>query len=226
MKKKTTPTKLKKSKSEKSSKEIAVVIKEKLPTLEEELDGLDEEIKPIDLGNPMDDPDDEPDAEESEEDEDEDEIEAVIAPVKRKGKPPTDKANFYVDPKEFDSEIVIYYDTGKMSDNLALMIDKISNKLSYAPNFLNYTFREEMVGDGIIRMFKALMTKKYDRVKGTNPFAYFTRIAFNAFRNRIKKEKRMRDTHQKYQEEYEIYSSNYNTQVKNSRTKNKRDSLA
>lgn len=155
-----------------------------------------------------------------------DEVIADIAEIvkpKFKGKPPCAAERFYVDPKDFDNEIVVYYDTGKMSDNLALMIDKIANKLSYAGNFINYTFREEMVGDANIRMFKALMSKKYDRIKGTNPFSYFTRIAFNAFRNRIKKEKRMRDTHTKYQEEYEIYSSNYNTMTKNSRTRNKKE---
>ncbi len=225
MKKKSIPTKSRKSKSKESliSVDAPVIVKSVLPTLEEELDTLDEEVKPTDQGNPLADPDEETEEEETEEAE---EIEAVVVPVRRKGKPPTDKANFYVDPKEFDNEIVVYYDTGNMSDNLALMVSKISNKLSYAPNFLNYTFREEMVGDGIIRMFKALMTKKYDRVKGTNPFAYFTRIAFNAFRNRIKKEKRMRDAHQKYQEEYEVYSANYNNQAKNSRTKNKRESIS
>jgi hypothetical protein len=149
-------------------------------------------------------------------------IETVVPeePVKKKrGKKPADKEKFYVDPKHFDDEIVKYYDSGHMSDDLAQMVSKISHKLSYAPNFINYTYREEMVGDGIIRMFKALMTKKYDRVKGTNPFSYFTRIAFNAFRNRIKKEKHMRDTHEKYQNELMMMSENYNNLVRNNQLK-------
>lgn len=72
------------------------------------------------------------------------------------------------------------------------------------------TYREDMVGDALIRMFKALMSKKYDRIKGTNPFSYFTRIAFNAFRNRIKKEKHINETHLKYQEELIMISENQN----------------
>lgn len=145
---------------------------------------------------------------------------AAEEPAKKKrGKKPADKEKFYVDPKHFDDEIIKYYDTGHMSDDLAQMVSKISHKLSYAPNFINYTYREEMVGDGIIRMFKALMTKKYDRVKGTNPFSYFTRIAFNAFRNRIKKEKHMRDTHEKYQNELMMMSENYNNLVRNNQLK-------
>jgi len=122
-------------------------------------------------------------------------------PKKRGRKTTGDKAKFYVQPAEFDQEIMNYYDTGKMSDNLALMVSKISHKLSYAPNFINYSYREEMVGDGVIRMMKALIAKKYNRDKGTNPFSYFTRIAFNAFRNRIKKEKHVHETHEKYSRE-------------------------
>lgn len=136
----------------------------------------------------------------------------------------TSKEKYYVNPQEFDDEIVNYYKTGNMSDNLAMMISKIANKLSFAPNFIRYTYREEMVGDGIIRMFKALTTKKYDHAKGSNPFSYFTRIAFNAFRNRIKKEKHLRDTHEKYQNELAIFSEGYNIITKNSQqriTKNK-----
>lgn len=139
-------------------------------------------------------------------------------PVKAKTKK-ADKAKFYVDPKEFDTKIMEYYNSGVLSDSLAEMVSKIAHKLSYAPNFINYSYREEMVGDGIIRMFKALMSKKYDHTKGTNPFSYFTRIAFNAFRNRIKKEKHIHETHEKYQEEFLLFSENYSNLVKNNRTK-------
>ena len=158
--------------------------------------------------------------EDSEDEEFEDEeIEDEPQKKKPRNKKNADKYRYYVNPLEFDKEIGSYYDSGHMSDNLATMISNIANKLSYAPNFINYTFREEMVGDGIIRMFKALTTKKYDHQKGATasagPFSYFTRIAFNAFRNRIKKEKHMRETHEKYQNELSMFSENYNTITKN-----------
>jgi rhodanese-related sulfurtransferase len=167
----------------------------------------------------------EDETEEEEEEEEEVVVEIPVSEIKKRGKKPVDKEKFYVDPKQFDEQIVVYYKTGKMSDELALMVSKIAHKLSYAPNFINYTFREEMVGDGIIRMFKALMSKKYDREKGTNPFSYFTRIAFNAFRNRIKKEKHMRDTHEKYQNELMLFSENYNTLVRNNQAKILKDRM-
>ena len=133
---------------------------------------------------------------------DNDSIEDDILSIKKNStKKVSIKENYYVDPKNFDEEIIKYYDSGIMSNQLAEMVSKISNKLSYAPNFINYTFRDEMVGDGIVRMFKALTSKKYTHTKGSNPFSYFTRIAFNAFRNRIKKEKHSRETLEKYQEE-------------------------
>ena len=130
-------------------------------------------------------------------------------------KKPADKEKIYVQPKEFHAEILKYYESGHITDELALMINKIANKLSYAPNFINYSYREEFIGDAIVRMFKALTARKYDSVKHSNPFAYFTRIAYNAFINRIKKEKYMHETHQKYQEEFILLAEGYNSIVRN-----------
>jgi hypothetical protein len=155
------------------------------------------------------------DIEEDEVDEEDEELEKILKP--RKPKVPKEK--FYVDPKKFDDEIVKYYQSGDISNELAEMVSKIANKLSYSSNFAGYTYREEMVGDGIVRMFKALMSKKYDREKGTNPFSYFTRIAFNAFRNRIKKEKTINEAQEKYQQEYMLMSENYSNLFKNNQIK-------
>ena len=60
------------------------------------------------------------------------------------------------------------------------------------------TYKEEMVGDAVIKMLHALKNKKYDQNKG-NPFSYYTKIAFNAFCNRIKKEKRNHQAIMEYQ---------------------------
>jgi DNA-directed RNA polymerase specialized sigma24 family protein len=51
-------------------------------------------------------------------------------------------------------------------------------------------------------MFLALKNKKYNVDTHNNPFSYFTTIAFHAFINRIKKEKKHRETITKYQETY------------------------
>ena len=57
-----------------------------------------------------------------------------------------------------------------------------------------------MIGDAVIRMIEALTSQKFDPHKG-NPFSYFTKIAFHAFCNRIKKEKKARQTLLNYQNE-------------------------
>lgn len=146
-----------------------------------------------------------------------------VGPKKRGPKP--NKTQFYVEPKEFDDAIMEYYKTEIISDVLAHMINKIAHKLSYAPNFINYTYRDEMVGDAIVRMMKALIAKKYTHNKGSNPFSYFTKIAFNAFRNRIKKEKYTYEVLQKYQEEV-IMDSEYTNFFKNKKSMlNSEDSL-
>jgi hypothetical protein len=164
--------------------------------------------------------------EETEDEKEEDVVEknTSIDYDKKRKKKKSEKEKHYVDPKEFDNEITIYYESNKLSNTLAEMVSKIANKLSYAPNFINYSYREEMVGDGIIRMFKALMSKKYNHKKGTNPFSYFTRIAFNAFRNRIKKEKHIHETHEKYKNDFLMLSESCNsTTFKNGNAVKRRD---
>ena len=84
---------------------------------------------------------------------------AVTASGPKKRGPKPNKQQFYVEPKEFDESITKYYNTNVISDELATMINKIAHKLSYAPNFINYTYRDEMVGDAIVRMMKALIAK-------------------------------------------------------------------
>jgi len=67
-------------------------------------------------------------------------------------------------------------------------IMKISTHLAYRPNFANYTFREEMISDGIENCL--LYIKNFDPAKSQNPFAYFTQIIYFAFIRRIQKEKK------------------------------------
>jgi hypothetical protein len=65
---------------------------------------------------------------------------------------------------------------------------KIAEGLSHKPNFINYTYRDEMIADGIencLMYFNNFNPDKYN-----NPFAYFTQIIYYAFLRRIQKEKK------------------------------------
>lgn len=121
-------------------------------------------------------------------------------PKKRKRASRKD-TNTYVNQKEFMESLREYYDSDIVSEELATYIKKIAEGLSFAPNFINYTYKDEMVGDAILKMMQAIEYKKFDLDNRDNPFGYFTTIAFHAFINRIKKEKKQRETINDYQEQ-------------------------
>ena len=64
----------------------------------------------------------------------------------------------------------------------------ICNNLAKKPNFSGYTYKQEMISDGIMDCIAAV--DNFNPDKTNNPFAYFTQIAWNAFLRRIHKEKK------------------------------------
>lgn len=65
---------------------------------------------------------------------------------------------------------------------------KIAEGLSHKPNFINYTYRDEMISDGIENCL--MYFANFDETKSKNPFAYFTQVIYFAFLRRIQKEKK------------------------------------
>lgn len=65
---------------------------------------------------------------------------------------------------------------------------QIAKRLSTKPNFINYSYREEMISDGIENCISYF--DNFDPSKSDNPFAYFTQIIYYAFLRRIQKEKK------------------------------------
>jgi len=65
---------------------------------------------------------------------------------------------------------------------------QIANRLSYKPNFVNYSYRDDMIADGLENAIMAI--NNFDPEKSKNPFAYFTQIIYYAFLRRIQKEKK------------------------------------
>ena len=119
---------------------------------------------------------------------------------KKKAKKKKSKKPYYVNPVEFFDRIKLYYETDDLTEDLGEAVYKIAIGLSYAPNFINYSYKDEMIGDAILKMMMALENKKFNCDSGHSPFSYFTTIAFHAFINRIKKEKKHRETIIQYQE--------------------------
>jgi len=84
----------------------------------------------------------------------------------------------------------------KVPDYIASCFLKICEGLSYRPNFIRYTYREEMVMDAVENCLKAIHNYNIDKATRTekpNAFSYFTQIAYYAFLRRIAKEKKQHD---------------------------------
>ena len=105
----------------------------------------------------------------------------------------------YVDNKKLYDEMVKYVDsynvakdagkqTPPVNNYIGEVIYKIAYNLAKRPNFSGYTFKDEMIGDGIENCL--MYIHNFNPVKYKNPFAYMTQIIFWAFVRRIQKEEK------------------------------------
>lgn len=113
------------------------------------------------------------------------------------------ESSHYVDNKKFLAALIEYkqsIDDAKVKGEeqprvphyIGECFIKIATHLSYKSNFINYTFRDDMVSDGIENCLTA--AAKFDPTKSSNPFAYYTQIIYFAFIRRIQKEKKQQAT--------------------------------
>ena len=126
------------------------------------------------------------------------------------------KANYYIDNKKFYEEMCKFHAERQIDPKYRIpeyigdCILKIATKMSYSPNFINYSYRDEMIADGIencityIHNFKPVLNDPKDinkhtgKAKKSNPFSYFSQYIFNAFLRRIAKEKNLTRLKSKY----------------------------
>ena len=120
-------------------------------------------------------------------------VEDKPAPKKRGPKPKIDQ--YYVNPPIFKQEIQDYYETEYCPPSLAESLRRIAYGLGNKSNFINYTYKEDMISDGIENCLTYVAN--FDPEKSNNPFAYFTQIIYYAFIRRIQKEKKQTTIKQK-----------------------------
>lgn len=105
----------------------------------------------------------------------------------------------YVNGKELFEEMLVYKESCNVAkalglprppitDKIASSIIRISNKLSNSYNFIGYSYKDEMIADGIIKCVEKIHL--FNPEKSENVFAYATQIIFNSFINRIKLEQK------------------------------------
>lgn len=89
----------------------------------------------------------------------------------------------------------------------------ICNNLGKKLNFSGYTYKSDMISDGIMDCVAAV--DNFDPEKTNNPFAYFTQIAWNAFVRRIQKEKKQTYIkHKNFQSMYTLEEQWFDNQLK------------
>jgi len=109
------------------------------------------------------------------------------------------KNEHYIDNKRFLKEIVEHKKKVRkaekeelpkpgVNDYIGQCFMDIALNLAKKPNFANYPFKEEMIGDAIENCI--MYATNFDPKKSKNPFAFFTQIIFYAFLRRIQKEKK------------------------------------
>ena len=126
-----------------------------------------------------------------------------------------DDSNHYVNNKEFYQHMIGWKKDIKeaesvgepnppVTDYIGECFLKIAEHLSYKPNFINYPYKEEMIGDGIENCI--MYAHNFDPEKSKNPFSYFTQIIYYAFLRRIQKEKKQSYIKYKAIEAADIYN--------------------
>ena len=105
----------------------------------------------------------------------------------------------YVNNKEFTAAIIAHNEACKVAvandeekprvtEYIGECIYKIATRLSTKPNFINYSYRDEMICDGIENCLQYI--NNFNPEKSQNAFAYVTQIIYFAFLRRIHKEKK------------------------------------
>jgi len=123
------------------------------------------------------------------------------------------KGEHYVDNKAFLQEMIAWKEKCKeavdaekrippVTNYMGECFIKIAQHLSYRPNFINYTYKDDMISDGIENCLQ--YASNFNPEKSSNPFAYFTQIIYYAFIRRIQKEKKQTHVKNKI-----VASSNY-----------------
>jgi len=124
----------------------------------------------------------------------------------------------YVNNRDFSEAVMNYAISARkakskdkqvpvVTDYIAQCFIRIAEGLSHRPNFVRYTYREEMVMDAVENCLRAINNYNIETATRTgkpNAFSYFTQICYFAFIRRITKEKKQQDIKFKFIEKMGI----------------------
>ena len=117
----------------------------------------------------------------------------------------------YVNNREFSEAVNEFVSNNdgnqKIPNYIGECFIKIANKIASRPNFSGYSYKDEMISDGIENCIQAISnynkSKSMARSKSGQPnaFGYFSLIIWRAFLRRIAKEKKCQDLKEKLMDE-------------------------
>jgi hypothetical protein len=123
------------------------------------------------------------------------------------------QGNHYINNQEFLAALIAYRtavetaaqngeERPQVPEYIGECFIKIARHLSYKSNFINYSFKDEMISDAIENCLSVV--SNFDPAKSKNPFAYFTQITFYAFVRRIQREKKQLETKYRYIDQLDL----------------------
>ena len=105
------------------------------------------------------------------------------------------RGSHYVDKKEFYEEMCEFIKQRKKDPKcevppcIAKKLHLIVNNYSYNYNFINYTFKDNMISEALFNCLRYI--DNFNPEISKNPFAYFTQITWSSFVKVIKEEKKV-----------------------------------
>lgn len=103
-------------------------------------------------------------------------------------------ADFKVWIREYQEACALATEEGReipiIPNNIGKALMQIATILSKRHNFINYSWIDEMISDGVIKCCDAI--RKFNTEQGTSAFAYFSQVCYFEFINRIQMEKKQK----------------------------------
>lgn len=89
----------------------------------------------------------------------------------------------YLNNQTFYERLKEWQESGEetVPDDIAKAIMQICYNLARCGRFAGYTWKDDMIGDAIYMCIRS--ASKFNPDRSSNPFSYFTQIAYNAFRH-------------------------------------------
>lgn len=116
----------------------------------------------------------------------------LLPPQKRKRIRTKKGSALYIDSSQMMKELEDFNETGIISEELGKMFLKLARRYTSKPNFVGYSYRDEMISESVYRMVSQIA--KFDVTHpARNPFAYFTTICYHQVLTMINKEKRQKE---------------------------------